>query len=377
MRKYFVLLVLFLLGYSTLPSFAQRDDRKKSSEQEIVQSTVVDGIIYALPRNGVQVNVKVISETFIPGPYFQYAQKYLGINDAKGAKSVSYRIADINMLVFSEPDPNAFYKVQRESPVSLALLSNGIISAINGQGDQSEVKVNGSSFILYNPSSVSFTDLSSSSFYDLIVDNETGKEKMVQKNMDEKAREAADYIFKLRQKRSYQIISPSDVVPEDGVGYSAFIAEAKHLDEEYTSLFIGKTIYDEQQYQFMFVPDENNVKNEVLFRFSDDKGVLPKTDLSGKPVYLSALKDQQAYNNISKLKNSDKPNSTQYGLYYRIPAMADITISDGLNTLYAGKTIIAQFGSIAPIPANLLGSGYQILFNTNSGSLKSVYKIEK
>ena len=115
----------------------------------------------------------------------------------------------------------------------------------------------------------------------------------------------------------------------------------------------------------------------MLFRFSDDKGVLPKTDLSGKPVYLTVAKDQQAYNSISKLKISNNPNAVQHGLYYRIPAMADIAVSDGLNTIYAGKTTIAQFGGIAPIPANLLGNGYQIHFNTNSGSLKSVYKIEK
>ena len=92
MQKYSILLTLFLLVYIALPSSAQRDDRKKSSDQENVQSIISEGIVYALPRNGLQVKVKVKSEMFIPGPYFQYAQKYLGINDARSAKSVKYKI---------------------------------------------------------------------------------------------------------------------------------------------------------------------------------------------------------------------------------------------------------------------------------------------
>lgn len=375
MRKYVVLLLVFITV--SFGVAGQRDERRKTTEQLTVEQAFTEGIAYALPRNVLIVSVEVQSESFIPGPYAQYAKKYLGIDGVKSTESVIWKMTGMDVTQFSEPDPEAVFKITDSYPVAVSLLPNGVIYGINTKGNVEDIQVIGSGYFI-NPDQkvIEFTDLSSDDFYDLNIDQATGRETMVQKNLEEKAREAADYIIRLRKKRSYKIISPSDMVPEDGKGYEVFVNEARRLEEAYTALFTGKTTIEKHAFSFIFIPGNANVRNEVIFRFSEDKGVLPRTDLSGKPVFLALTKEQEAFNTISKLKDSDNPNAGKNGLYYRIPCGASVSITDGINTLYAGRTVIAQFGSIAPVPQNLRDGEYQIIYNTETGTIKSISKKE-
>jgi hypothetical protein len=313
----YFLAILFIL-MAVLPATAQRDERRRTGDQAVEQ-VFPEGLIYALPRNGLLLKVEMIKEDFFPGPYHQYARKYLGIDNVGSANTTKWTITGIDMTVFSEPDPKAYFKVSDVYPVAIAQLPNGIISAINAKGTEAEDQLVGGSLLpLFEKKTTTFTDLSSDDFYDLNIEPSTGTEKMVAKSQEEKAREAAEYIMRLRKKRSYKIINPSDIVPEDGEGYMAFIDEARRLDNEYVSLFTGKTVYSKHEATIIYVPDEANVKNDVVFRFSDEKGVLPKADMSGKPVYININKEQDAFNTISKLRSSDNPISGKQGINYRV-----------------------------------------------------------
>lgn len=377
MRKYAVLLLVLVFLTVSFGAAGQRDERRKTAEQLAAEQAFTEGIAYALPRNGLIVSVEVQSESFKPGPYAQFAKKHLGIDGVKSTESVIWRMTGMDVTQFSEPDPDAIFKIADSYPVAVSILPNGVIYGINTKGNVPGIQVIGSSyFVSPDKKAFDFTDLSSDDFYDLNIDQATGRETMVQKSLEEKAREAADYIMRLRKKRSYKIISPSDMVPEDGKGYEVFVNEARRLEEAYTALFTGKTAIEKHTFSFIFIPGEANVRNEVIFRFSEDKGVLPKTDLSGKPVFLALTKEQEAFNTISKLKNSDNPKAGKNGLYYRIPCGASVSITDGINTLYAGRTVITQFGSIAPVPQNLHDGEYQIIYNTETGTIKSISKKE-
>ncbi|MBN2261480.1 MAG: DUF4831 family protein, partial [Prolixibacteraceae bacterium] len=109
--------------------FAQR----KSSDQVVEQVKVPDGFVYALPRNGIVVNVDVRAETYIPGPYAQYASKYLGIEKPVLKKETKFEIISVDVNLFTEPDPNAVFKILDTAMVNISLLPSGIISGLNLQ----------------------------------------------------------------------------------------------------------------------------------------------------------------------------------------------------------------------------------------------------
>lgn len=373
-RVYLTTALLLLISFSSF-SFTPKDDKRKDDETTAqIVPVYNEGVIYALPRTGFEIEVKTKETKFVPGPYAQYAQKYLGIENVKTTKESNCEITAIKIKSFSEADPNAIFKTNDSEVLPISTLSSGVISGIGTPVDGSDIMIQGTDFITASSKTkTSFTDLSSDDFYDILVDTETGTETMEQKSLETKAREAADFLIRLRKKRAYNIISASDVVPEDGKGYEVFVKEAIRLEKIYTELFTGKTQEYTHSYTFNFIP-ESNVRNEILFRFSDEKGVLPKTDVSGKPILLNVIKDNTAASKIVELKKSENPEAKAKGIYYRVPANASITISDGLNTLYSGKTALPQLGEVVPVPENILDGSYKIEYNTQSGTLKSIEK---
>lgn len=379
MRIHKLILILYFFFW-TFTSFALvlNPDKKKTDETASTINTpqYAEGLVYSLPRTGIIVHVETEKTSFKPGPYNQYAQKYLGISNAGTTEKVNWQITAVNMELFSEADPDALFKTLDSMPIPISTLPNGIITSINGNGVESSSSIIGSDFIVKKDQLENvFSDLSSDDFYELLLDG-SGTETMKFKSIEEKAKEAANYIIRLRKKRAYAILDPSDVIPEDGRGYEVFVREANKLDKEYMALFTGKNFSSKQEFSFIFFPGQANVKNEILFRFSEEKGILPKTDISGKPILLAVTKENSAYDTGGKLKVSLHPNAGNKGIFYRIPVGATLTLSDGLQTLYQGQASIAQFGVIAPIPENLLNGNNRILYNTETGSIKSIHIIE-
>lgn len=374
MRKTYIITTLLTLFLASTLVASPKDDKKKTDETLVTDApTYVEGVVYALPRAGFVIHVNAQKTTSLPGPYNQYAEKYLGLKDVIANEKTSWKITSIKVDVFSEADPNSIFKAMDTVAAQLSTNSSGVISGVKTKGNCDNLSIIGNDFINNDKSTDNqFTDLSSDDFYELIVDPTTGAESMVLKSTETKAREAADYLIRLRKKRAYHIISASDVVPEDGKGYEAFIEEAKRLEKEYISLFAGKQISSNAEYSFVFVPGETDVKNDVLFRFSEEKGILPKTDISGKPILLSIDKESEAFKAISQLKKSDNPDAGKSGIYYRVPVGASLKITDGINTLYSGTTTIPQFGATIPLPEDLLDGDYKIEFNTQSGTIKSI-----
>ena len=374
---FFIIIVSFLFCIPVNSNGAIPDKKKSDETPQVKVPVYPEGVVYSLPRSGFIIQVNAQKTIFKPGPYYQYAQKYLGITNADGVEKVTWTITGIKIDQFSEADPETMFKVSDTLAMPVSLLSDGVIANLNGEGTESCSQLKGSDFITKgNLTENPFTDLSSDNFYNILVDSESGTESMVLKSTEDKAREAADYIIRLRKKRAYAILDPSDPVPEDGKGYEAFIKEAQRLDKEYMALFIGKQFTTEEEFSFIYIPGSGNVKNELLFRFSADKGVLPKTDISGKPILISLTKEQDAFTSAEKLRESKHPDAGTKGIYYRVPVSATINITDGLQILYAGQAIVPQLGVVVPIPENLLNGAYQIQFNTQTGSIENVTEKE-
>ena len=93
-------------------------------------------------------------------------------------------------------------------------------------------------------------------------------------------------------------------------------------------------------------------KPVVIFRFSQEKGVLEMSDLSGRPVVIEMMG-----NNISSSVNmiSAKTGDDGYDkIYYRIPEVVDIRVTDGKRNLGGKRQLVYQFGKKVALPANFI-----------------------
>ncbi|MBC8005822.1 MAG: DUF4831 family protein [Verrucomicrobia bacterium] len=370
MKLSIVTLILTLFTVSLVT--AQKDDKRKAASGSI--TAPVEGVVYSLPQTGIRVHVKATREHFVHGPFSAYAQKMLGIDNAPSADADRWNMEEIRLEVFSEPDPEQVHKALGKAAQMVSLTESGILAGINSDNEVNQTKIQTSSFLLKNPDKqTKFTDLSIWSYYSPA--DSTKRFKMVSKNLEQKAAEAAETIFNLRNSRFALLTNADDEPLPDGKSFEVMTQELGKMEENYVALFIGKS--DKQTYEFSFdyVPGQKTVKGEVCFRFSEDRGVLPKTDLSGRPIIIEVAKSETLAAKQSGLSTSENPFAGKSGLFYRIPGMAEIRIVDGSVQLATSRAAIAQFGSVAPIPEDVLDGNHKLEFFPNTGAVKSI--IEK
>jgi hypothetical protein len=264
---------LFVVSLAT----AQKDDKRK------VVAAPIEGVVYTLPQTGIRIHVKATRERYVHGPFQMYAQKMLGIENAPSADADRWNMDEMKIEVFSEPDPEQVHKAMGSAAQLVCLNEAGILSGINVDVNSKESTIQTQSFLTKNlEKQVKFDDLSIWSFYSQA--DSTKNFKMVSKNMDQKAAEAAETIFNIRNSRFALLTNADDEPLPDGKSFEVMTEELGKMEKNYLALFIGKSSKQSYEFSFDFVPGQKTVKGEVFFRFSEERGVLPKSDLSGRPI---------------------------------------------------------------------------------------------
>ena len=163
----------------------------------------------------------------------------------------------------------------------------------------------------------------------------------VEKTPEQKAREAADMVFLLRRNR-IQIITGDTDATYSGEAMKAAIDELAALEQEYLSLFLGYTITQEQKVTFELSPS-SDAKDQiyVIFRLSDQEGLLPAEEIGGKPYYLDIAPQEMASAPAADPRAASRAKAVQT---VRIPAICDLKVSDGVKTFLQSRIPVYQLG---------------------------------
>lgn len=364
-----------LISLTLLVSLTAVSCSKKATVISPVSQTVglsAQGMVYALPVTSFRVQVESVHQQAFPGPYAQFAERFLGIANVPLKAKSEWSIAHINVIEDIEADMDVLFAVEPGDGFQsdfLTLSAMGLVIPLN------DIRFQGSSQIgskaQLQPSNVIFTDLSSTPFiaaertthYSRVFQDSTfvrvpvHKTVTVEKSLEDKAREAADFIFSLRKRRYELLAGDADFVAE-GKAVEAVLSEISRLEDEYLSLFIGKTFESKTTHWFDYTPKPNGDATTILFRFSPTKGVVPASDLSAGPVLISATIDQgwkstELLNQLS----TEKGNPRTDAVYYRIPVAGNVRLTQGNNDLFSKRITIYQYGPTVRIPAKFLLRG--------------------
>lgn len=368
----FSTLTLVLILFSVSIVTAQKEDKRKTSSGV---AAPIEGVVYSLPQTGIRIHINATRERFVHGPFHMYAQKMMGIDNAPATDADRWNMDEMTLETFSQPDPGQVYKALGQSARLVCLTESGILAGINTDAKTTETVIQTQSFLTKDlQDRVNFTDLSIWSFYSPA--DSTKSFRMVAKNTDQKAAEAAETIFNLRNSRFALLTNADDEPLPDGKAFEVMRDELAKMEENYLALFIGKSSKQTYEFSFDYIPGERTVKGEVFFRFSEDRGVLPKSDLSGRPIVIEVTKDDNLAIKQGATSASANPEAGKSGVYYRMPGLSEIRILDGSKQLAGARTPIAQFGNIAPVPDDLLDGNYRLEFFSTTGAIKSITEIK-
>lgn len=327
-----------------------------------------NGFIYALPRNVFMVSVESLGTHYTPGPFALFAEKYLGIKGVRTEPRTEWQItnstisagieADLQQIFVVDPSPNNHLNISELNRNGLIIPIRNIAYISNNQTQLGASELPG----------VLYTDLSHTPFIasertshisrvfkdSAFVRVPVSKTIIVEKSLEDKAREAADFIFSLRKRRFDMLSGDADFVAE-GKAVEAVLKEINRLEKEYLTLFIGSTQNQKMVNTFQYTPAPETSGAIILFRFSTTKGVLPVSDLSGNPVLISTTLEEKWENTeVFSAISSEKSKPRTDALYYRVPVPVTIRLTYGTSELLNKRETAHQFGPLVRIPAKYL-----------------------
>lgn len=325
------------------------------------------GFVYALPRTALMIDVDVVRTTQIKGPYADFAKKYLSINNVINAENTYWEIADINVSTYQEADPNHIYTVNTNDQKMyfdnfFKLTKQGLIMDMtNLDSRETQLKY------LEDAENrmIDFKDLTvygnigfvKDTLYRLVFRDSAFvkvpmlKNQVQAKSLDEKAEEAADFIFEIRNQRLFFIGGENSPLP-DGNAIQLALNELNRLEEEYLSLFIGKTYKDTVTFSFEIVPSGDALEDRVtLFRFSEEYGVFKEGLVDGTPVVVEFKPGTDLL--TSQLQTESTEAVSTNAIYYRIADKTEVNIRRANQSLLKDRRHIYQYGKIVSLPLSV------------------------
>ena len=300
-------------------------------------------VSYALPQTTITLDVEAVLESFYAGPYAKFAQKYLGVN-ARQEDQKTCTLSAVRMTPMIEADQNnRFYITPDKGAMSfLSLTSQGLVAVNDGSfGNGSEWRFASQAGADFSDRGVSSNLTSEATTLYRGVDGSrvaVQQNMVVQKTLEQRAKEAADMIFDLRKKR-VQIVTGDTDATYSGEAMGAALAEIAALEKEYMSMFIGYSDFQTQRMKCDVVPEKDRKSQTyVAFRLSDADGIVSADNVSGKP-YLLELTPQP----VSQA--SGKGSSAKGAVaIYRIPAICAVKLTDGVNPILQDRVAVYQLG---------------------------------
>lgn len=310
-------------------------------------------VIYSLPSTTITLEVTAEKEDFIAGPYAKYAQKYLG-SEAKTTDAVSYSLKEVTVKSYVEADPSEIHVLKNAettgSSAFLQMCSQGLVLYADSQDNR------GSQWRFPSPAPEGAFDAkdlgenltsATTTLYKKVKTADgfskvaVQQSEVVEKSIEKKAAEAAQRIFDLRKSR-IQIITGDTDATYSGEAMGAALKEITRLEQEYLSLFYGISECSEQKMNFDVIPTRSNAKQMyVAFRLSETEGLLPSSNVSGRPVVLELNLDAQGQ--MPEMPKSRK--SSGITVEYRIPVTATVKLLDSQNMLLQTRIPIYQLGT--------------------------------
>ncbi|HNX87058.1 MAG TPA: DUF4831 family protein [Bacteroidales bacterium] len=352
-----------------------------------------EGIFYALPRTVVKIEVRIDRIENYKGPYSDYALRLLGLKNVVAANSIDYKISEILITTYPEPDPGQYYFIEMDNKIPKGekegLFSLTEAGLFLGTLPSAVEETTGVSAI---PKSAEETDLDKDAFGELFkysadvsvfekvdtiirkinidtmtVERQYYKRTMVEKSPEQKAKEAADFISKIKENR-FQLISGFQEVNYNRETLEYMDTQLKTMEKEYLKLFTGISIHKPTTFEYKYIPLPNQINTEIpIFKFSKSSGIIDLDSKGGKVVTIRIQRVGNTNMVAAYLDRAEK-ELKEHGLSYRIPELARVTVKIDEENQEETQCLINQLGVITYLPVNK----WKVQYHQQTGGIKGV-----
>jgi hypothetical protein len=353
-----------------------------------------DGVFYSLPRTVVKIDVKIDRIENYKGPYADFALRFLGLKNVVPANSIDYKISDISITTYPEPDPDQYYFVELGDKISkgeqagmLSLSESGVIlGTLPEKADTLEkytwqqkkeepvAEADKDAFgelFKYSADVSVFekvdTIIRKINIDTMTVERQYYKRTMVEKSPEQKAKEAADYISKIKENR-FNLISGTQEVNYNKETLEYMDDQLNRMEKEYLKLFTGISVHKSLTFSYKYIPVPNQINTEIpIFKFLKSKGIVDLDETGGKVVTIKIQRVGNTNTVANYLKKAEKESKVQ-GFSYRIPELARVSVKLDENTQEETQCMVSQLGVVTNLPAGK----WKVQFHKETGGIKGL-----
>ena len=313
------------------------------------------GVVYALPKTQIEIEIKANKVNYKPGEFSKYADRYLRLTNVSAEPEEYWELNSVKVKPVGVPNSEATYFVKlKDKTVAplMELTEEGLIKSINVPYSSNNAK-NAANNAVAPQRKANPRDFLTE---EILMSNSTAK----------MAELVAKEIYSIRESKNALLRGEADNMPKDGAQLKLMLDNLTLQERAMTEMFAGKVSTEEKIYTIRIVPKE--MKHEVAFRFSKKLGIVANNDLAGEPVYIT-IADLKSIN----IPEAD-PKKQVDGIAYNVPGRARVTLDYHNEELYNAEIPITQFGVVeylAPVLFNK-NSVIKVLFDTNTGALVKV-----
>ncbi len=330
------------------------------------------GFWYALPKTRLDLTITMKKTDLIKGPFSAYAGKYLGIDNVINTNTAYWQISEIMIKPVPVPDPDHLYFValgnldSSSIPVSMMMnISNMGLLTGNKASEESQMiektsivqpKFSYSSVFKYYSENNLFetvdTVVEKVSMDSVTIEKTVLKTKMVEKPLEQKAKEASDYIHKLKDQR-ISLLTGYQEIPYDPVTMKFMAGELEQMEKEYIELFTGITVETAYQQTFSITPERKDDCTPIpLTRFSTQDGIISFESPKGEMVFVQVCSQgiSASKTGIVDHQQGKSGSISSRGFVYRIPEWSQISVFLGSKVQKEVELPVPQFGTIDRLP---------------------------
>ena len=318
-----------LLAFLTIGSMATAQNTVKMSAVKANDY----GVAYSLPKTAIAITAQYTKTTRKTGEFYQYAERYLSITNPITENSVTYTLESIDATTKGVVDKDKSYLVEFRTNTTapyVTLSKDGLICAINDDYTfpKEEIPVNVVA-PAEGPNPRNFLS------EEILRAGSTAKQ----------AELIAKQIYRLRESRTNILTGEADNMPPDGNAYKLVMSQLEEQEKALTSMFTGTETTETGSKVFTVIPDEKDIDNRIIFRFSSKLGIVDANDLAGAPVYLSLKnKDPRPQQVLTPKEEKDMEKKFSAGIIYNIPNKASLQITFNGKDIVKKECDVAQYG---------------------------------
>lgn len=324
------------------------------------------GLVYTLPNTAIEIEIKANATVRKAGPYYAYAQKYLGTDKVITADSEQWSIESVRMRTYGVANDSSAYRMQLKSGALtyITVADDGMILSINKEMTQPQQEE-------WSSYADSFTPLTGKEYLEYV-----GEDFLAAQSSSKRAEILAQNIMEVRDAKISLTRGTAETMPTDGKQLELMLNSLRHQEEVMTAAFCGSEQTKSAVIRLTYMPDEEG--KYILTRFSDFAGFVDSEDLSGAPVYVD----------VNILRKGEIPRDEKGlerkfpkdGVAYCLPGEANIAITYKGSTLISKDFQFAQYGVVYGLDPTLFTSKKApsfAIFNPTTGAISELGEIKE